>query len=310
MVDPLAQVATLLQPSALYSKIATGSGPWSARRSKVSDPLYLAIVEGGCCLSLASVGTRILTAGDVVLIPSPDEFVLSSLESAGPEDAVPAPKVLPNGELRVGRLTGDYEVKILLGYCVFRAADAEFLIKLLPRFLHIRGQERLTTLVRLIVEESHADRAARELVLNRLLEVLFIEALRSVKGETASPGLSRGLADARISTALKLLHEAPEYVWTVPELARRTNLSRSAFFDAFRQAIGLPPMEYLLNWRMALAKGMLLRNEHSVGVIAESVGYRSASSFSVAFRREVGIPPSQYVAGIRSLQPGPLNSDV
>lgn len=53
-------------------------------------------------------------------------------------------------------------------------------------------------------------------------------------------------------------------------------------------------MEYLLAWRMALAKNMLRQNEGSVAEIAERVGYGSASAFSVAFTRHVGLPPVRY----------------
>ena len=303
MSDPLAQVATLLKPSALHSKIATGAGPWSARRSDVSNPLYLAVVEGSCYLSTELTGSVALLAGDFVLIPSPSEYVLSSLSPAGPEDLVTTPTILPSGELRVGRTTGSHDVRILMGYCVFGAPDANFLINLLPQFLHIREEERLTTLVRLIVEEFRATRPARNLVLPRLLEVLFIEALRSVKGQTAAPGLLKGLADERVALALRLLHQAPEHDWTVAEIARRVALSRSSFFEYFRQVVGFTPIEYLLNWRMALAKDLLLKKEFTVSSIAESVGYSSANAFSVAFRRHVGLSPTRYARGQSLKQP-------
>jgi AraC-like DNA-binding protein len=53
-------------------------------------------------------------------------------------------------------------------------------------------------------------------------------------------------------------------------------------------------MDYLLAWRMALAKDLLRRNEGRVEDIALRVGYSSASTFSVAFTRHVGRPPSVY----------------
>jgi AraC-like DNA-binding protein len=85
--------------------------------------------------------------------------------------------------------------------------------------------------------------------------------------------------------------------WTVPQLARAAALSRSAFFDRFTRTLGLPPMEYLLAWRMALAKDLLRRHELALAEIAERVGYGSASSFSTAFTRYVGRPPSQFARG-------------
>ena len=58
-------------------------------------------------------------------------------------------------------------------------------------------------------------------------------------------------------------------------------------------------MEYLLGWRMALAKDLLSRNQGTVAEIADRVGYGSASTFSVAFTRQVGQPPSRYARGGR-----------
>ena len=82
--------------------------------------------------------------------------------------------------------------------------------------------------------------------------------------------------------------------WTVTQLARTATLSRSAFFERFTRTVGLPPMEYLLAWRMALAKDLLRRHELALAEVAERVGYGSASSFSTAFSRAVGQPPSRY----------------
>jgi AraC-like DNA-binding protein len=78
------------------------------------------------------------------------------------------------------------------------------------------------------------------------------------------------------------------------QLAKKAALSRSAFFERFTRAVGLPPMEYLLAWRMAVAKNLLRRHDLGIGEVAERVGYGSASTFSTAFSRHVGQPPSRY----------------
>lgn len=90
------------------------------------------------------------------------------------------------------------------------------------------------------------------------------------------------------------MHERPTHAWTVSELAKEAALSRSTFFERFNCAVGVAPMEYLLTWRMALAKNLLRRNEGRVAEIAQRAGYSSASTFSVAFTRHVGMPPMRY----------------
>jgi transcriptional regulator GlxA family with amidase domain len=137
-------------------------------------------------------------------------------------------------------------------------------------------------------------RPARDVILERLLEVLLIEALRSTAGIAASPGLLRGLADERLAVAIRHMHESPTRPWTVAQLAKEAALSRSAFFERFSRTVGVAPMEYLLAWRMALAKKLLRQKEAGIADIAGRVGYSSASTFSVAFTRYVGLPPTRY----------------
>jgi transcriptional regulator GlxA family with amidase domain len=126
------------------------------------------------------------------------------------------------------------------------------------------------------------------------VEVLLIEALRSTPGDDAPPGLLRGLSDARLAPALRQMHAHLARAWTVPQLAKTAALSRSAFFERFTKNVGLPPIEYLLAWRMAVAKGLLRRHEFGIDEVAERVGYASASTFSTAFSRHVGSPPGRY----------------
>ncbi len=294
MVDPLAQVVTLLQPSTPFSKISSGAGRWKVERSEPGRPFYCAVLEGSCRLVANGIEPMVLEAGDFVLIPAVHDFAMSSLLPAGPEHVVRMPTLLPNGESRLGLPDEPADVRSLIGYCVFDSPDAALLVSLLPRVVHVRGQRRLATLVQLVGEEARAKLPAREIILTRLLEVLFIEALRSTSGSTASPGLLRGLADDRVAAALRRMHDVPSHAWTVAQLAKEASLSRSAFFERFNRALGSAPMEYLLAWRMALAKDLLRRGEFDTAEVARHVGYGSTSSFSVAFARYVGLPPARY----------------
>jgi len=294
MVDPLAEVVTLLQPSARFSKVVLGASPWRISRSDAGEPFYGVILEGGCHIAIDGHEPLELLSGDFILIPAVRGFAMSSLEPPPTGIETPPPVALGNGEFRIGGADGPIDARMVVGHCSFGSPDAALLVSLLPQFVHVRGEQRLATLVQLVREESREQRPAREVVLSRLLEVLLIEALRSATGTNASPGLARGLADGRLAAALRGMHERPTHPWTVAELAKKAALSRSTFFERFSRAVGVAPMEYLLTWRMALAKGLLRRNEGRMAEIAERVGYSSASTFSVAFTRHVGRPPSQY----------------
>ncbi len=295
MLDPLAEVVTLLQPVARLSKVVNGAGAWRVRRSETGQPFYCVILKGSCRLAVDGSEPILLDAGDFVLIPSAYGFTMSSLNQVSSEGNIDAsPVALLNGEFRLGPNSAPSDVRILVGHCAFGSPDAALLVSLLPQLVHVRGEQRLVTLVQLVGEESHERRPARDVVLARLLEVLLIEAFRSTAVSAASPGLARGLADGRLAAAIRRMHESPAEPWTVAQLAKEANLSRSAFFERFSRAVGVPPMEYLLAWRMAMAKHLLRRKEGGVAEVAERVGYSSASTFSVAFNRHVGVPPMRY----------------
>ena len=294
MIDPLAEVVTLLQPSARFSKVVSGAGSWRVCRTDVGQPFYCVILDGGCHLAADGDEPLLLQAGDFVLIPSARSFTMSSLAPTAPQDADTDPVVLAPGELRLGATDQPADVHLLIGHCAFGSPDATLLVSLLPKLVHVRGEQRLSTIVQLVVDESRARRPARDVILVHLLEVLFIEALRSTTGPAASPGLLRGLADERLAVAIRCMHESMSQPWTVAQLAKQASLSRSAFFERFSRAVGMAPMEYLLAWRMAMAKNLLLRHEGGVAAVAERVGYGSASAFSVAFARHVGMPPMRF----------------
>jgi len=293
VIDPLSEVVSLLQPCTPFSKVVSGAGRWRVRRSEAGQPFYCVILEGACRLAVEGRESIDLQEGDFVLIPSSPGFAMSSLEPP-PEDVETAPVAQLQGGFRLGVQGGPHEVLVLVGHCLFGSPDAALLVSLLPQLIHVRGEKRLTTLVQLVSEESRERRPAREVILERLLEVMLIEALRSTAGPTTSPGLLRGLADERLAVAIRQMHESPTQAWTIAQLAKEAALSRSAFFERFNRALGTAPMAYLLTWRMALAKNLLRRKEGGLAEIAQRVGYSSASAFSVAFTRHVGLPPTRY----------------
>lgn len=294
MSDPLAEVVSLLKPSAALSKQVVAAGAWRVRRTEVGQPFYCVVLDGSALLEAQDQPPLLLERGDFVLLPAAQQFTMSSVSPEPLEDSDPAHFVLRDGLLHVGDPQATPNARTLLGYCAFGSPDARLLVSLLPQQVHVRDQPRLATLVALVREESRAQRPAREVILARLLEVLLIEALRASADTGASPGLLRGLADPRLAQALRGLHAAPGHPWSVTELARTAALSRSAFFERFQRAVGVAPMEYLLSWRMALARDLLRHQGLGVAEVAQRVGYSSASTFTVAFTRHVGQPPARY----------------
>ena len=226
MADPVAEVVSLLKPSPSISKLVTGGGQWLVERTVLGSPFYCAVVEGRCMMTIAGREPMVLTAGDFVLVPKIFSFTMSSVEP--PSGGAPAQRLETSaGVFRLGDPDAPTDIKALVGHCAFGSDDKALLVSLLPEVIHVHGEERLLALVRMINEEMRADRAAREMVLHRLLEVLFIDALRSAATANAPPGLLRGMADPLLAPTLRRIHRDPGRSMTVELLAREAAMSRS-----------------------------------------------------------------------------------
>lgn len=294
MPDPLSEVIALLRPRAAFAKGISGAGPWGVRYAPFGHPSFCTVLHGSCRLVVDGQEAIVLEAGDFVLLPATPGFTLSGFEPIEPRLLDPELEAAATAEVRHGTPEAEPDVRLLGGYFLFESPDAGLLVSQLPPVVHLRGAERLATLVGLVTEEAAADHPGRDLVLSRLVEVLLVEALRAAPTRDAPPGLLRGLTDPRLRAALRQIHGDPARAWTIASLAGEAALSRSAFFDRFVRVVGMPPMEYLLAWRMILAKDLLRGQRVPLAEVAERVGYGSPSTFSTAFARHVGQPPGRF----------------
>lgn len=297
LTDPLSQIIGLLRPQTVMAKGISGAGRWAIAYDDFGKPSFCAVTQGRCRLSVDGAPAIILETGDFVLLPATPSFTLTSPEPGPLRRLVNATAEPARDGLRHGRQDGPAEMTMIGGHFDFVSADPRLLAALLPQTIHIRGVDRLTTLVRMMGDEAARAQDGADLVLVRLVEILLVEALRALPAQTAAPGLLRGLADPRVAPALRALHGDAAQDWTVIALAQAAGLSRSAFFQRFCSRVGLPPMEYLLAWRMTLAKDLLRRGGLALDQVAGRVGYGSAASFSAAFSRHVGQPPGRFARG-------------
>lgn len=294
--DPLAAIISLLHPQTVLSKIVSGAGKWSIRKPRYEDPAFCLLLEGSCFLDPDGVGALELREGDFVLLPEMPGFTLAS-------DLNISPTLVDfdhSRETHYGIESGPLAMRMLGGYFRFDRANAPLLVKLLPPVIHIRREEpgatRLCRIVELIGEETDTHRPGRALILERLVEVLLVEALRfrSASAARGEQGLLAGLSDPALARTLREIHVDVARRWTVEQLARTAGMSRAVFAERFARKIGMPPMHYLLEWRVALAKDMLRGERPSLAEVAERVGYQSASAFSTAFTRLTGRSPSEF----------------
>ncbi len=174
-------------------------------------------------------------------------------------------------------------------------------ILLLPSLIHVKGEDGqalpwLTTTLQSFDCEMVTDLPGGQTVLTRLADILFIQAIRSYVTQLPDHqgGWLRALSTPGINVALSIIHRYPEQDWTVSALAQHAAMSRSSFAAHFTQLVGVPPLRYLVNWRMNKAVE-LLHDEHlTVKEIAVKVGYSSEVVFSQVFKRWSGYPPGLY----------------
>ena len=150
MIDPLAEVVTLLQPSTRYSKLVHGASPWRISRTVAGEPFYCAVLDGGCRVAIDGHPPIELLPGDFVLIPAAYGVSISSFELPPPGVETAAPVMLDNGEYRIGDADRPVDTRMMAGNCSFSSPDAALLVSLLPQYVHVRGEPRLTTLVQLV----------------------------------------------------------------------------------------------------------------------------------------------------------------
>ncbi|WP_213979939.1 AraC family transcriptional regulator [Sphingomonas sp. dw_22] len=299
-MDPLASVIDLLRPRTLLSKRISGAGRWGVRYDAYRDPSFCLMLVGACWLTVEGAAPLRLAAGDFLLMPATPAFALTSDRDMAKEKLPLGPDSTGLRELRHGDPDGEAPVRMIGGFFRFDAGNAALLLDLLPATIHIRssdpGADRLRQIVRLISDEVDGDAPGRDPILERLAEVLLIEALRWRPGERDlhPHGLLAGLADAQVAVALRRMHGDVAYPWTIVELARDAGMSRASFAERFARTVGMPPMQYLLRWRMALARDMLRHRSGQLEQVAAAIGYQSASAFSTAFSRHMGMPPSAF----------------
>lgn len=273
---------------------------------------YHVVARGNCWAGILDGPAIRLSTGDVVMFPHGDAHVVSSapgMRGDAPDrrwfnelttDQLPlhlAYNGLNSPSIGPSELVG--ETTIVCGFLGCDLQPFNPLIATLPRLLHLRAPDDggwIAQLMHQAVCESQAKRPGSEAMLARMSEMMFVDAVRRYSASLPydSAGWLAGLRDVMVGRALALLHQQPAQDWSIDDLGRRVGLSRSALHERFVQLIGLPPMQYLAQWRMQAASRMLLDTRATVATIALDVGYDSEAAFARAFKRLVGRPPAAW----------------
>jgi AraC-like DNA-binding protein len=264
---------------------------------------YHGVSAGTCWVGVVGEPQIQLFAGDIIVFPHGDPHVLSNppglrggpdidaLKAAGRAD-VPITLAVGGG--------GNERAEIVCGFLACDARPFNPLLSALPRVIHVpgtgKGAATRRGLIELALRESNAARPGSSCVLARVSELLFVEVVREYLDTlpVEKVGWLAGLRDENIGRALQKLHAQPAHAWTLDELAREIGMSRSSMAERFTHLLGVPPMQYLTQWRLQLAAELLHTGQVSLAEIAQRVGYSSEFALSRAFKRSYGVAPAFY----------------
>lgn len=304
---PLDDVLELLRVRGAVMANLRGSGTWGLRIPRTPRATLHAVTAGACWVRAPGEEPRELLAGDLVLLPTGAAHILSSDPAAATRSWASVAKEQfqnPAHECVVGG-GGSSTHAICAGF-TYDYDVAQPLLSLLPPMLFVSGQAATDenpaqATLRALRHELNTQSAGSGTVINRLIDVLFVQVIRAWSRDERGAGTSwlHALRDPVIARALAVMHARPAMPWTIDSLAREVSLSRATLTRRFTKLVGEPPLSYLTRWRMDLAARQLRETGNAVSSIAHGVGYTSEFAFSRAFTRLRGVAPGRYRAEVR-----------
>jgi AraC-like DNA-binding protein len=287
----------------------TARGEWGLRFGGGAALAVHVVVEGEMHVWTAHPERAVrLLPGDIALVREPAAQYLAHAPGAAcrPAAEFMRPGAGVSRALSLGEPGDGPPATFFCGAYRFEGDLCQSLLAALPDLLPMRpaAGSTLRGTLDLLAGEMLRDEPGQQTLLDRLLDVALVQILRQhfSARDVAAPGWFRASADERIGAALRALHADPAHAWTVAELADEAALSRSAFARQFTELVGLAPLAYLNDWRMALARERLRDTEARLAAIATSLGYASEFSFAAAFKRHHGVAPGRWRGDARSRQ--------
>ena len=284
-----------------YHRI-NGAGDWSYSVNRKDTILFYLVLSGSFNINVGGQ-IRIAEAGDTIMLSNAANHISYALGHHG-DKAKSLDEQIITTDNHIIALNGDEEANasLILIECQYEKEMVRPLLSVLPSMLpelNDRSDGRFGVIdveVKLLTLESDRDRMGKTAVINHWASIMLIECLRTyIEGlPEATDNWLKALKDPYLAKALAAMHDAPHYSWTIHKLAEVAGMSRSSFAERFKDVVGMPPLTYLIDYRLRLAARYLRLQQNSISRISELVGYASDSTFSQAFKRVYGMSPKAY----------------
>jgi AraC-like DNA-binding protein len=297
-LDPLSDVLSLLKPKSAISAGLDAGGEWAIRFPPHEGIKFNAVMHGACWVQVdGEPEPRRIEAGDCFLLTRGRPFLFATDLALPP---IESPTIYDQAVDGIATCNGGGDFFLIGGRFSFEGDHAGMLFGSLPAIVFVRDASNQAAVLRWALEQLAAELKDRPpggmLMAEHLAQIMLLQVLRLwLASRTDKPaGWLSALSDPRLTRALGVMHAEPARHWTLAELGAVAGMSRSTFAARFREAVGQPPLDYLIRWRMMLAAERLKRTNDSVGAIGFSIGYESEAAFSTTFRRVVGCAPGKF----------------
>lgn len=279
---------------------STLQAPWGLELEDTSVPLSVhAVLAGELWAEVDGLAPQRFLQGDLPMVRSDAPYRFVHAPGAPVRSLA---EVVATGDGSRVHVVGDAgpATVLLCGASMFEGFVCDGLLAALPPLVPLpaaaASRGPLRTAVTLLADELGHEAPGQQTVLDRLLDLVLVYALRSwfSRPESHAPGWYRALDDPAIGPAVRAIHAEPAYGWTLAELASRAGLSRAAFARRLTGMTGTSPLADVTDWRMTLAREALLRPGVTLAQVAHEVGYAGEFAFAAAFKREVGEAPGRW----------------
>ncbi len=271
------------------------AAPWGMSLSEMGIPRFHIMLSGECFIGSDAHDATKAEETDIVMLPNGSSHWIADKPG---RELVPSSQAgkaceLGNPLFQKGQITN----RLMCGLVHYDQGASHPILDALPEMMHFSMLESagpIWSIVKLIDAEMQGSQNLGSRIADRLTEVLFLQLLNHyVRDNQDESGFLAALRDRRVYRALALIHQEPEFGWTLTSLGERVGMSRATLVRRFQEVIGVAPMAYIADWRIMKAHNLIKYSATPFELIADATGFASARTLTRAFQRRYGCTPNE-----------------
>ncbi len=283
--------------------------PWSLRIQDRAPLTLVTLIAGSAWVMRPNAEPVQIAPGELAVIQAGDPYLVA-------DDPATAPQVVIHPGQRCATVDGidvamsmslgvrtwgndpDGSTTMLIGVYRLDTEVSRRLLRALPASFAVPSSEATRPILDLLVREAGKEEPGQEAILDRLLDLLVMTAVRDwfSRNDVHAPGWYSAHGDPVVGPALRIMYNHPAEPWTVARLAGEIGVSRAGLARRFTSLVGDSPMAFLTEWRLTLAADLLRDDELTLTAVAGRVGYATPFGLSAAFKRRFGVSPKEFRA--------------